>query len=180
MSRDSLVERLRLRDPVAESTLAEVFGPPITKYLRRIVSSAAVAEDLTQEVFLRFLSKRPAIQNEAHLRSWLYRVAFNIAATHRRRRRVEQEAFGRLTYEVKSGAEAEKSPLDMEIYERALAAAEQLREPFRQTFALCAIDGLDYATAAAQLGCPKKTVNTRMYRAWSEIRRQLSQESTDE
>ena len=49
-----------------------------------------------------------------------------------------------------------------ETIERAI---EQLPAKFREAFLLCEMEGLSYEDASAILGCPVKTVSTRLFRA---------------
>jgi putative glutamine amidotransferase len=60
---------------------------PIERHLRRRVGDRSLAEDLTQEVFLRAWRHAPADLPEPRLRAWLYRVATNVAIDALRARR---------------------------------------------------------------------------------------------
>jgi RNA polymerase sigma-70 factor (ECF subfamily) len=54
--------------------------------------------------------------------------------------------------------------------EEAIAA---LPEKFREAFLLCEMQGLSYEEAAAALGCPLKTVSTRLFRARNRFRKMI-------
>ena len=52
-----------------------------------------------------------------------------------------------------------------EAREAIEAAIQQLPAKFREAFLLCEVEGLSYEDAAAVMGCPVKTVSTRLFRA---------------
>ena len=45
------------------------------------------------------------------------------------------------------------------------AAIQELPTKFREAFLLCEVEGMSYEDAAAVMGCPVKTVSTRLFRA---------------
>ncbi len=66
----------------------ERYGPPLYGYILRIVGSAADAEDILQESFMRALSflQSEGAADEQHYRRWLYTVATNLCRDNLRRR----------------------------------------------------------------------------------------------
>ncbi len=60
----------------------------ILRYLVRRVSDAQLAEDLTQETFVRAFKAFPAMPDDLRLRPWLYRIATNLAYDALRRQQV--------------------------------------------------------------------------------------------
>lgn len=83
----TLLARARALDEEALATIHEAYYGPLFRYLLYRVDNRQVAEDLTSEVFVRFLSAirdKTAPQNT--LRGWLYGVASNLANDYHRRR----------------------------------------------------------------------------------------------
>ena len=66
----------------------ERYGPPLYGYILHIVGSAADAEDILQDIFIRALSflEREGATDEQHYRRWLYTVATNLCRDALRRR----------------------------------------------------------------------------------------------
>jgi len=58
------------------------FSAPLGRYLTGMVKHAAVAEDLVQEALLKFLSSLDTFRGEASVKSYLYRIATNLALNH--------------------------------------------------------------------------------------------------
>lgn len=59
----------------------EMYGNAVYRLAYAQVRSKADAEDIYQEVFLRYFQKRPKFQSEEHRRAWLLRVTVNRART---------------------------------------------------------------------------------------------------
>jgi RNA polymerase sigma-70 factor (ECF subfamily) len=83
----TLLKRAKAYDAAALTELYDCYAPKMYAYIYRRVSDAALAEDLTSEVFLRVLR---AIRNGNGWRdsfvAWLYRIAHNLVVDHYRRR----------------------------------------------------------------------------------------------
>lgn len=62
---------------------------PLRAYLGRLAGNAALADDLLQETYFRFLRARFSSQDEAHQKNYLYRIATNLLRDHYRRPRRE-------------------------------------------------------------------------------------------
>ena len=59
--------------------LAERFGPAVYRLAYTRMGNAADAEDVTQDVFLRLLTKAPDFSDDDHAKAWLLRVTVNRA-----------------------------------------------------------------------------------------------------
>ena len=67
----------------------------IYNYVFRIVGDSALAEDLTQEAYLRAYRGLPKLDGGANHRAWLFRIATNVATDElRKRKRRPRLAFG--------------------------------------------------------------------------------------
>jgi len=70
------------------------FGQLVKKYQDRlfntfahVAGNAEDAKDIVQDAFVQAFLKLDTFQHSSAFYTWLYRIAFNVAATHRRRRR---------------------------------------------------------------------------------------------
>jgi RNA polymerase sigma-70 factor, ECF subfamily len=86
---DALVGGLRERKPWAERALLEQYGAHVERVLTHILGSHNDLDDLTQEVFLRALSRVGDVHDASGLKSWLSAFAANVAreALRSKRRR---------------------------------------------------------------------------------------------
>src|SRR3954466_4048948 len=88
---------------------------PVWVYLARITGDRALADDLLQESYYRFLRAERAFDNESHRRNYLFRIATNLAHDRHRRGRVavtvplpEENAPGALSDGRDLAAETER------------------------------------------------------------------------
>ena len=142
------------------------------------------AEDIAQEVFLRFYRMPPHAASEGEQRAWLCRVATNLSLNALRttqRRTHHEEQVGEVKRQEMAGDEAHSSP------EQQVLAAEQaaitravLAElPERQqTYLLLRSIGLSYAEIAQATGVAPASVGALLARAEREFRRRYHERTS--
>ena len=88
----SLVRGVVRREEDAFSRLYDRYRGLVTAHLIQIVRDPGVSDDLTQETFLRVWHRAGQWSGEGSFRSWLLRIATNLALNHLRsvKRRREQ------------------------------------------------------------------------------------------
>jgi RNA polymerase sigma-70 factor (ECF subfamily) len=80
---DRLLARARRGDRKAIASIYETFFDPVYQFIRWRVDDAHLAEDLTSDVFITFLSALQSPSAPRHsLRGWLFRVARNVLYDH--------------------------------------------------------------------------------------------------
>jgi RNA polymerase sigma-70 factor (ECF subfamily) len=168
---NQLLKRIRDGD---ERALEEVFRThyaSMTSYVERLVRSPQVAEELVQDVFLKFWRKRAELGPIETLKTYLFRAARNHALNYLRREKLERRwqdsavEVGGLSHD----------PPDAEYFERELAAVvaeavDRLPPRCREVFLLSRDAGLSYLEIAQTLGLSVKTVETQMGRALRALR----------
>lgn len=132
----TLLAKARALDEEALATIHETYYGPLFRYLLYRVGDHQVAEDLTGEVFVRFLSAiRDKTAPQKTLRGWLYGVASHLAHDyHRRRYRQKQvELDERLP---SSQAEPSERVAETLRWQQVEAAMEGLTDGQREVLAL--------------------------------------------
>jgi RNA polymerase sigma-70 factor (ECF subfamily) len=79
-------------DALFES-VAQEYAAPLARLARAHEADPALQQDLLQEIYIALWRSFPGFQNRCSLRTWVYRVAHNVAATHvvrAKRRRTSQ------------------------------------------------------------------------------------------
>ncbi|HJZ70682.1 MAG TPA: sigma-70 family RNA polymerase sigma factor [Vicinamibacterales bacterium] len=71
---------------------------PVWAYLARMTGNPRLADDLLQEAYYRFLRTRTTLDDEAHRRNYLFRIAANLAHDIRRRPRLDETALDDTAY----------------------------------------------------------------------------------
>lgn len=139
---------------------------------RSVLHDAALAEDVTQEVFIRLYNHQDSIQNAEMLRPWLIRVALNLAKNTIRgniRANTRDENY------VKETVESSVFSVESE-YEQASEVNEirkalnKVREPLRSCLVLKQ-QGLSYREIAESLSLNETSIGTYVARARAEFMR---------
>lgn len=144
----------------------------LKSYATRMLGDAIAAEDVAQDSFLALYRHLHQVPPGAY-RPWLYRVARNLCLDQLRRRKFKLSLFRDLSrdddFTFVPAASDNQRPDQMAETREANDAIEQaihsLPAKFREAFLLCEVEGMSYEDASAVLGCPVKTVSTRLFRA---------------
>jgi RNA polymerase sigma-70 factor, ECF subfamily len=144
-----------MTDTADFATVYARFLPPIRAKCRRLLGSAAAAEDVAQETFVRLWRSDVAPGAEARtVMAWLYRTCTRLAIDAIRERR--------FTGPAGEGAEAAPCALDLGAATAAKAAirtlAASVPEDELAVAVLCRVDGLSQPEAAGVLGVSDRTV----------------------
>jgi RNA polymerase sigma-70 factor (ECF subfamily) len=143
--------------------------------------SMAVAEDVTQEVFLALLREDCGYNPErGTLSGYLYGIARKLVLRHLERGRADVP----LDTDSDDYAQPELAVLDdpmvdltrREGIDALRRAVYALPRRYREVVVLCDLEEVDYADAAVALGCPIGTVRSRLHRARGLLLDKLNQE----
>lgn len=151
------------------------YRQPILNYIYRFIGDEALAEELTQNTFVKAYAALPHLPAEANRRAWLYRIATNTCYDHLRRRQLIQwlplqERDGRPF--VESGPEHYTSQED--AVQRGLA---RLSPDDRAVLVLYGVEGYSTAEISAMLGISPGAVKTRLCRARERFRRAYGEDN---
>lgn len=131
--------------------------------LRRVGGARPLAEDLTQEAFLRAWRGRKTFREETSMRGWLCAIAANVVRDDARRRaRRPAEVPQPEWFDV---PDVSGDPSSFDALDRLRSALAGLPANQREMFLLRERDGLTYAEIATVLGCPIGTVMSGLSRA---------------
>lgn len=172
-----------------DQTLAgqsEAFGELVLKYQDRlfntvfhVVGHAEDARDIVQEALVQAFIKLETFRRQSAFYTWLYRIAFNAAVSHQRRRRPMASIDRAREYANLEPPGEEDDPAEsLERKERCRwvrGAIAQLTEEYRAVIVLREIDGCCYETIAEVLDLPIGTVRSRLHRARLQLKERLSE-----
>ena len=137
-------------------------------------AAADDAADIVQDAFVQAYTKLDSFRGNSAFYTWLYRIAFNLAMSQRRREHREASLD---QMKLLAGAEpldgqptAEAGVLQQERAELVHAALAELSFEHRQILVLREIDGCRYDEIAEILDMPVGTVRSRLFRARLEMR----------
>ena len=184
---EPLVRRAVMGDHAAFETLMELYQERVYSLARRLTDSAADAEEVLQETFLRAYRRLSGFRGEAKFSTWLYRIATNAALMLRRRQarhptepldaylpRFDRQGTHARDADHARAADAE-SILDRgRLARHAQEALGRLPERYRTPFVLRDLEEMPTAEVAAVLGVSHDLVRQRVHRARLMLRGYLS------
>lgn len=135
------------------------FGPAIYSRCRRLLKDDALAEDATQEVFVRVMRHIEAAPDDAAALAWIYRISTNFCLNQIRDRSRQAEPTAPEELPEGEGVVAEPQMLDREL---ALKLIERTPEKLREVVVLYYLDGLDQEEVAEVLEISRRTVINRL------------------
>jgi RNA polymerase sigma-70 factor (ECF subfamily) len=178
---DELLLRAQSGDEEGFLTLYRRRQAGLFRFALHMSSSTAVAEDVTQEVFLALLREDCGYNPQrGTLSGYLYGIARKLVLRHLERGR----AYVPLDTDSDDYAQPELAVLDdpmvdltrREGIDALRRAVYALPRRYREVVVLCDLEEVDYADAAVALGCPIGTVRSRLHRARGLLLEKLNQE----
>lgn len=169
-----LLQSMLAGDEEALSELYRRRAASVYRFALQMCGSQALAEDVTQEVFMVLIRERPAFDPaRGSLNAFLLGIARNHVLRRLRRERfyaaLEQESEDGRTRDAASATATSAGPLDQLARKQAIESVRRsvlaLPERYREVVVLCELQEMSYAEAAQVLGCAVGTVRSRLHRA---------------
>lgn len=168
-------------DSEAFVALYDRYTRPLINFFYKMCYDRALAEDLTQETFLRLLRFRGRYRPEATFRTFIYTVARNLWIDRFRSRKAAPKTISAELRVQEDGAtigdlvpgreqEVPKRVADREAADLVRSAVEDLPEGQRMVFLMAEAQGLKYREISEILEIPIGTVKSRMNAAIGRLR----------
>jgi RNA polymerase sigma-70 factor, ECF subfamily len=163
-------------DERAFSLILRAYETPVFNYVVRLVGGdRTLAEDLTQEVFLRVFQGLPGFSLRSKFTTWLFQVTKNRVLDELRAR--ERRPRSVCSLEDVAPFEVLDQPFDrMETVDALWRAVENLNVDLKMALLLRDVVGLAYTEIADTLEITLATVKWRIYKAREEVQLALARE----
>jgi RNA polymerase sigma-70 factor (ECF subfamily) len=168
-----LAVRHRVGDETAFREIYDRFSPMVYNLCLRLAGDSTLAQDLSQEVFLRVFKGLPRYRGGSSLKTWIYSIALNHCRGRLGRRGLELEDWDAQRWSngpVDPALSPEEDLLARDGERRIAAALLALPVKFREAVVLRDLEGLSYEEIAAVLGVRTGTVRSRIARGRERLR----------
>lgn len=170
---DAAMERYAKGDDGAFAELYDLLAPRLYGYFLRQTHNAALADDLTQQTFIKIHRARGQFVHGAAVTPWAFAIGRRLLIDSVRRTRRDIVSFGDDV--PLDGAEADAPTADdlvqaQETARRIERALLLLPDTQRVAFELVKQEGLTFAEAASVLGTTVAAVKLRAHRAYEALR----------
>jgi RNA polymerase sigma-70 factor (ECF subfamily) len=162
-------------DERAFSLLVRAYELPVYNYVLRLVGDRSLAEDLTQEVFIRIYQGLPNFSLRCRFTTWMFQVTKNrvldeLRASERRPRAI-------VCIDDVPPLEVMDAPLErLEAIDALWRAVDGLNVDLKMALLLRDVVGMSYTEIADSLEITLATVKWRIYKAREEVQLALARE----
>jgi RNA polymerase sigma-70 factor, ECF subfamily len=170
-----VLRRAQRGDERAFALILRAYETPIFNYVYRIVGDRALAEDLTQEVFVRVFQALPRFSLRCKFTTWLFQVAKNRVLDELRARERRPQAV--VALEDAPRLELADPPVEqLETIEAVWRAVRELNPDLKMALLLRDVVGLPYNEIAEALEITLATVKWRIFKAREEVQQALARD----
>ena len=167
-----LIQRVLDGDDTAFSTLVNKYRKSVHALAWRKVQDFHIAEDITQETFLKAYQNLTKLKSSQSFSGWLYVIATNHCKTWLSKKRLSTQSLEntdnteleKATYSSYVSAENERASVEVrrEVVRKLLA---KLQESDRTVITLYYLGGMTYEEISKFLGVSVSSIKNRLYRA---------------
>ena len=162
-------------DERAFSLIVRAYETPVYNYVLRLVGDRALAEDLTQEVFLRVYQGLPKFSLRSRFTTWMFQVTKNRVLDELRSMERRPRSF--VALDDLPPLEVVDAPFERtEAIDAVWRAVESLNVDLKMALLLRDVVGMSYNEIADSLEVTLATVKWRIFKAREEVQLALARE----
>jgi len=170
-----LLRKAQRGDERAFSVIVRSYETPVFNYVLRMVGDRALAEDLTQDIFLRVLQALPGFSLRCRFTTWLFQVAKNRVLDELRAR--ERRPYSPVTIDDMPPLDVLDAPLErIEAIDAVWRAVGALNPDLKMALLMRDVVGLSYIEIADALEITLATVKWRIHKARDEVQIALARD----
>ena len=168
----ALIARILDGDRNAGRQLYEAHAARVHRLVYRLCGDAELAQDFTQDTFVRAFDQLSRFRGEAAFGTWIHRIA--VTVTLNGMRKVKRLRERETSLEDDPGIGTVSHRADPDLRSRISAAIDALPEGTRMTLIMHDIEGYTHAEIAASLGIAEGTSKSRLFEARGRLRQSLA------
>ena len=173
---DVLMERTARDEEAAFRLLVQRWEKEVLAFLIHMLGSMEEAEDLVQDTFVKVYHQAGRYRPEGKFRSWLFRIAGNLARSRLRRRKILRWVNFDRTEHDQAGSDPDPQQ-QLEQKESVAAVREGLAglpDRQREALVLHRYQGMKYTEIAAAMGTTVPGIESLIQRAMAGLRKSLA------
>jgi len=168
MQEQELIQGALSGDPSAERALYEAHVDRVYRLAYRMSGDATLAEDFTQETFVRAFKYLPGFRAQSAFGTWLHSIAMSVILNGLRKvKRLGRREQG---FDGSQVPEAPGPAPDLDLRRRLHGSIAQLADNLRAVFLMHEVEGYRHEEIAAALSIPVGTSKARLSRAREQLR----------
>lgn len=168
----TILGKTQLPQRMDENAFGEFYretGPALWSYIRRTSGDAALADDILQETFYRFLRADLPVLEKFQRKAYLYRIASSLISDHWRRVKRERRWSLAGVFRSEAYEKTERGGDAMRVF-------DQLKTKEQTLLWLAYVEGFDHREIAVALDLKEKSVRVLLFRARKKLAGMLSEQ----
>lgn len=170
MTDEMIMEAVKRGELQQASLLFERYNKRIFNFLARMTMDRDLAEDLTQNVFLRIIKYRNSYKDGARFQSWIYQVARNIFSDHYQAHKNKIAGFVDIEKVSDHMPDSEESDLWDEREKLLHQSMAKLAEEQRELLVLTRFQHMKYEEVALIMDTTVANIKVKVHRAIAKLR----------
>lgn len=171
-----VIARAARGNSIAQRTIYEHYADRIYRLAQRMTGHVTLAEDLTQDVFVRAFDRLQQFRGESRFGTWLHRLAVTVILNGTRQRGTEQREITLDPAIMKSGGHAALEP---DAKDRVRRAVAELPSELRMVVLMYDVEGYSHDEIAQLMGVSSGASRMRLLRARQVLRAALAQDGEE-
>ena len=172
MTDTEIIARVLAGDPAAERTLYDAHVDRVFRLAYRLAGDADLAQDFTQETFVRAFSRLREFQGRSAFSTWLHAITVSVSLNALRK--VKKIRQREVALDDAQPAFTTSRHAEPDLKDRLKNAIASLPEHYRAVFVMYDMEGYSHEEIGTVLGVPVGTSKARLSRAREKLREQLA------
>jgi RNA polymerase sigma-70 factor (ECF subfamily) len=168
----NLVARVLAGDPQAERELYDANVDRVYRLVYRMVGDGALAEEYTQDTFVRAFDRLESFRGESALSTWITAIAISVVYNGQRKVRRLRSREVELEHAEPVAVTTRQADPDLKV--KLNAAIDALPEGYRTVFLMHDVEGFTHEEIGSALGIQDGTSKAQLSRARAKLRRELA------
>jgi len=170
MTDEMIMKAVKRGDLQQASLLFDRYNKRIYNFLARMTVDRSLAEDLTQNVFLRIIKYRNSYREGAKFHSWIYQVARNVFSDHYQANKNKNKSFIDIEMVGENIRHNEESELRDEREELLHKSMAKLGPEQRELLILTRFQQMKYEEVALIMDTTAANIKVKVHRAIAKLR----------
>ena len=170
MTDESIMEAVKSGDLQQTSLLFERYHRRIFNFLARMAMDRELAQDLTQNVFIRIIRYRGSYKAGMKFQSWIYQMARNVFLDHYQANKNKQSGFvdvEKMSEQIQDHREDDEQEHREQLLQRSMALLDTEQ---RELLILTRFQHMKYEEVAVMLETSVANIKVRVHRAIAKLR----------
>ncbi len=170
---EDLLKRLKAGEEKAFEDLYWIYSPQVYNFINSLLFDKSLAEDLTQNVFLKIWEKHEQIELELGITAYLFTIARHLVFKETEFRLSQHATLHVENIDLSDESNEERQHETNSLLEYIDHLIENLPTARREIFRLSRFEQLSNKEIAHKLSISEKTVETQLYRSFQYLRSKL-------